>query len=279
MSSSGLKRTVNRILVAVDASPQSMAALRVATELAAKLEAELVGIFIEDINLVQTARLPFSHQISLSTGTSRRFDSPNIERQLRAQARWVQNKMALLAERYNIRWFFRVVRGAIPAQLLAAAVNADLTILGKTGWSGRRMLGSTAQSLVIQSPTSALILQKSVRFGHPVILVYDGSETGRKALASLDIIASPESLLTIIILAENDEEARKLRTEVETWFKRQDAKPQYRWLKKVDSDELANLARTEGCGLLVLPTKSDRLSKETILETLNKSECAVFLVS
>jgi nucleotide-binding universal stress UspA family protein len=278
MSSNSLKKTVNRILVAVDASPQSLAALRVATDLAARLEAELIGIFVEDINLVHTAGLPFAHQISIETGALRRLDSSNIERQLRAQARWVQKNIAVLAERSSIRWSFQVVRGKISAQLLAAAVDADLTILGKTGWSGRRWLGSTAQRLVIQLPCTSLILQRVVHFKHPVILVYDGSEAGQKALTSVNLIASHDSPVLVIILADDAEEAGKLRQDIDTWFEKQDLKPHYRWLKKLNSTILANLTRAEGCGVLILPTKIERLSEKTILNTLNQSECAVLLV-
>jgi len=278
MSSSSLKRTVHRILVAVDASPQSLAALQVATDLAARLEAELIGIFVEDINLVHTAGLPFAYQINIATGSLQRINSANIERQLRAQARWVQNNMAILADSTNIRWTFRVVRGNIPVQLLAAAMEADLTILGKTGWSGGRWLGSTAQKVVIQAPCTSLILQRTVHFKLPVIVVYDGSEEGRKALASVNLIASHDSPILVIILAENAEKAGELRQDADSWFVKEELNPQYRWLVKLDSADLANLTRNEGCGILVLPTKSDCLSEKTILNTLNQSECAVLLV-
>ena len=58
----------NRILVALDASPQSEAALRAAAELAALLEAELEGLFVEDINLLHLCGLPFGREIRLVYG-------------------------------------------------------------------------------------------------------------------------------------------------------------------------------------------------------------------
>ena len=75
-----------RILVALDASPQSVAALRAAAELAALMEAELEGLFIEDINLLHLCGLPFSHEIGSYTAKRRQLDNLALERQLRGLA-------------------------------------------------------------------------------------------------------------------------------------------------------------------------------------------------
>jgi nucleotide-binding universal stress UspA family protein len=47
--------TIRRILVALDASPHSFAALEAAAHLAAHLEAELFGLYVEDENLLRGA--------------------------------------------------------------------------------------------------------------------------------------------------------------------------------------------------------------------------------
>ena len=52
------KPQMRRILVAVDASPHSLAALDAALRLAADLEAEIIGLFVEDINLLRLAGMP-----------------------------------------------------------------------------------------------------------------------------------------------------------------------------------------------------------------------------
>ena len=45
--------SIRRILVALDASPASLSAMQNAVELAARLGAELIGLFVEDINLLR----------------------------------------------------------------------------------------------------------------------------------------------------------------------------------------------------------------------------------
>ena len=57
-----------RILVALDASPRSLAALSTAGALAAELDAELSGLFVEDINLQRLLALPFAREFCLLSG-------------------------------------------------------------------------------------------------------------------------------------------------------------------------------------------------------------------
>ena len=46
---------IRRILVALDSSPHSMAALETAVELAANLGARIIGLFVEEANLLRAA--------------------------------------------------------------------------------------------------------------------------------------------------------------------------------------------------------------------------------
>ena len=54
---------IQRILVALDASTDSLAALDAAAKLAQCLQAELVGLFVEDVNLLYMAGLPFTREL------------------------------------------------------------------------------------------------------------------------------------------------------------------------------------------------------------------------
>jgi nucleotide-binding universal stress UspA family protein len=63
MNPEGRLQGFQRILVALDASPASLAALDFATELAERHQAELLGIYVEDINLLRSAEIPFTREI------------------------------------------------------------------------------------------------------------------------------------------------------------------------------------------------------------------------
>ena len=80
---------VYRVLIALDATEDSLASLDLATRMAAKLRAELEGLFIEDINLLRLAELPCTRIVSVATTSSEGMSLPSMERELRRQPRCV----------------------------------------------------------------------------------------------------------------------------------------------------------------------------------------------
>jgi nucleotide-binding universal stress UspA family protein len=278
MSEAGSSLAVRRILVALDASPQSLAALEAATQLAARFKAELIGIFVEDINWIRLANFPFAREVSHYSAAPRRLDSPEIELHLRARARRVQQAMSSMTKDTGLRWSFRIARGVISVELLAAALEADLVILGKTGWSGRRRVGSTTRTMIIQSPRQMLILQRRVRLGVPVMLAYDGTKTGQKALEAARLVWVQGSPVRVLLLADDAETAQRLQAEAREKMGEMADAAQFNWRPNLDGPRLARLLRIEGCGVLVLPSESDQIPGEILLGLLDEIECAVLLV-
>ncbi|MEJ2163975.1 MAG: hypothetical protein P8X90_00500 [Desulfobacterales bacterium] len=95
-----------------------------AADLAERLEAELIGLFVEDINLLRVAGLPFVREISFFSPTLRRLESIEMEHQLRAQAEQMRRIVAQTAEQRGVSWQFRVTRGPVAAEVLAAGADA-----------------------------------------------------------------------------------------------------------------------------------------------------------
>ena len=79
-----------RIWVALDESPCSAAALTAAAALAAEMDAELAGLFVEDINLQHLIGLPFAREFSLLTGAGRPLSQGDVERSWRREAEAMQ---------------------------------------------------------------------------------------------------------------------------------------------------------------------------------------------
>src|SRR6516165_5238200 len=161
---------LHRILVALDASTHSMAALAAAVQLAAAMEAELEGLFVEDINLLRLAGLPFAREVR-HTASLEALDSLRMERALKAQAAQAREALAAAARRAQVQWSFRVVRGQVTQEVLAAAAKADLVTLGKQGRSrspGAR-LGSTALRVALDAPGALLLVEYGVPAGQPVL--------------------------------------------------------------------------------------------------------------
>lgn len=119
---------IRRVIVGLDPAPQSRALLEAAAEAAEQMEAELVGLFVENVDLLHFAGLPFAREVGITSAVRRELDVEAMERSLRGLAREAQRLLASVAERTPVRWSFRVSRGSLMAELLAAAEEADLVI-------------------------------------------------------------------------------------------------------------------------------------------------------
>ncbi len=272
---------IRRILVALDASPHSLAALETATRLAALFGAELLGVYVEDINLLRASQLPFTREIRLHSGARRRLGTEQIERELRAQAELARRALTVSADRARVRWSFRVCRGTVVSELFTAASEMDLVILGRSGWSPieRRRLGSTARALLSQGPRPALVLQRGTRLRPPVAVLYEGSALGQKAVRVAATLAQGEdSHLVVLLVGDEAEATRMLRKQVSGWLEDRRLLARYRHLPSWKPSQVANSLKSEGVGGLVLPATSEILEEGPLLALLEETEIPVLLV-
>jgi nucleotide-binding universal stress UspA family protein len=271
--------TIRRILVALDASSHSLAALQAAADLAARLDAEIQGLYVEDIRLLRLSDHPLARELNFYTPNARIFDRQSAELQLRTQARQARRAMERLADRIQLRWSFRVVQGSVPIEVLNAAEESDLVVMGKVGWSGRRRLGSTTRLVLTEAHRPALILQEGARLSLPVGVVYDGSPAAQRGLAvAAEVMHNSKGFLTVLILAEDVGTARESQALIVQWLRQRDLRARFRWLIRPTGDGLKSLLQAEGCGLMVLPVGSPFFPGDTMADFLPTMECPVMLV-
>jgi nucleotide-binding universal stress UspA family protein len=281
MNERELEPTIRRILVALDASLHSLAALEAASELADALKAELIGIFVEDVNLLRLAGLPFAREVGFLSGVDRPLDSPGMERALRIQAEQARQMLAGVARGRQIRWSFRVVRGQVATELLTAAQEADLLALGRASWALTRRvrLGATAREVVAQASGAVLLLQHGHAICPPVQLVYNGSPAARRAVPTAAHLASiTGGQLTVMVVANAPEVAQRLQEEVDGRLQAQRVEGHYRQLDNPAAEELAQALHMAGGGTLVIGADNPILEGEGLPTLLDAIDCMVFLV-
>lgn len=120
--------TVRRIVVGLDTGPRTRAALEAAAHLAASMQAELVGLFVEDVELLHFAGLPFAREVGYPSASLRPLDVAAMERALRAAAEEVRRTLATVAAHGPLSWSFRTARGAVPDALRAAAAEGGIVV-------------------------------------------------------------------------------------------------------------------------------------------------------
>lgn len=274
-------RIFRRILVALDASPHSRAALHTAVQLAADLEAELEGLFIKDANLLRAAQLPFAEEVRTHSVAPRQLSDRRAERQLRRQAERAEAALQEATEQAEVPYDFRVVEGQVTRTLFQEAGEADLVAMGKTSTrSSRRRLGTTSQALLSEASTPVLVLRRALRSRQPVLTYYDGSEEGQSTLRVAAQLATrgPGHLLKVLLPAADEEEAQRLYEEVQDQYGARVSQLQVRSLTDIERDRIATLARREGRGLVVMPGRSAPLSDTSLQRFLYELDRPLLVV-
>jgi nucleotide-binding universal stress UspA family protein len=272
---------IRRILVALDASPHSLAALEAAADLAASFQAELIGLFVEDVNLLRLADLPFTREIGLFSARRRQIEVHEVERQLRGQARRVRRTFSVITQRLDLRGTFRVARGAITSKLLDAAADADMIILGKAGWSPIRLrqMGSTARAVALKSSALTVVLQDGTRLCSPIMLLYGDSPLAQKTLTVAARLVEEEEdwTLNVVIVAEGPEEAERMKEQAAQWLREHELVAEYYPIIGGSVPKLRQLIR-QRCGTLILAADSSLLRDEDLATLLEHVEAPVMIV-
>ncbi len=112
-----------RIVVALDAgvSPRELEA---AAGLAGGAGAELVGLYVEDAELLRFAALPFALEIGVASAARLKLDVGAMERAMRGLADAAARMLESTAGQNAVPWSFRVVRGFAARELLRTAAEA-----------------------------------------------------------------------------------------------------------------------------------------------------------
>lgn len=150
-----------RVVALLDDSRQSQAALAAAVTLADEVSAELVALFIEDLDLLRCAAFPFTCEVGASTGLARPLESAELEASLVRQGQRITRALEKAVAGRTLRHRLQVSRGQVVGEALAAAAPGDVLVLGKAGlssrWGWSSRLGSTSRRLVREAPCTVII--------------------------------------------------------------------------------------------------------------------------
>jgi hypothetical protein len=192
-----------RVIVSCDTSPLGESAIAAAAALARRLDAELKGIFVEDINLIRTAALPFTQEVASATALVRRMPPGELQQLLERQAQSVRGVLAQAASALSLQWTFQVVRGAPLISVLDVMQGLDLAVFGHLGRF------STHPAAAAAVPTR-----------QPVMVIYDGTPAADRALDAAAALAEGMRCGLVVALMDTSERASTLRTQARAQLER-----------------------------------------------------------
>jgi nucleotide-binding universal stress UspA family protein len=240
------------------------AALAALSLLAGRTPAEILGMFVEDIELLMLAELPIAREYCLLTHVERHLQAPDIERQFRIQARAAHQALAEIASRLGSTLSFRTVRGITTTLMREALTETDLILFG----AGRGALRTPGGS------TRADTGRPSRR--QPVV-VFDGSDAAQRALQVALQIAPDEVIpLTVILTASNPDLLSTLADQTS----RLAGNRSLQLVKMVNPawrDVIEQAHARHGAALVVAIT-AELLQQENLERLRNRLNCPVVLV-
>lgn len=270
---------MTEILVALDHSSHSRAALESAAFIAKLMEAKIHGLFVHDDQWLRISKLPSRSEIDELTGRISPMGRGAVEKEIRELEKTIKEHFELISRLHELPHSWSTLKGVVADKVLEAGKDCDVITIGSKGRSYFKSdkLGSTAAAIIRKADKPVMILQKRNDFGKSPIAVFDGSAksvTGVK-IAS-EIARRNETRLTIIDLSEVFPSAEDLNGGLlAKWGK----------VAKILKLEQPNMGRflfmisqVRG-GLLILPNNKRFTGRIAMKHILESADCPVLLAN
>jgi nucleotide-binding universal stress UspA family protein len=194
---------LKRIVVAVNASRQSLHALASAVELARILGAELAGVFVHDINLLRVGEHASCTEVLMWSGSTRSLSQEDVRRELRAQATRASTATAGAAEAAGLTWSFHEPQGQVAHEIVSLGSSSVLLVVARGAGllpGRRRRLGSTARGILANATRPVLFMSLGDVWRGPVGVLVDESPEARATLEmAVDLTPHGSRLVMIVV--------------------------------------------------------------------------------
>lgn len=269
MSSATKQAAFRRIVVGLHASGYNQPALETAVRLAAALGAELEGVFIEDVNLMRLAGLPFLREVRLWSLAEEALSSQRMERELRALARRAEQMLVQAVGETGVRWSFRVWRGRTEAASLIASFDADV-------WSLARVGSLASYAMRPDYKAHARTINYPVT---PISVLFRSSEQAAKALyAACHLAKDLDALITVWLPKLETNVAKDLQEKVGNVLNAHTQRARFVELTDLSVHTLAKAVNASRSTVLIAAAGDPLLQQKGLSQCLEALSCPLLLV-
>lgn len=269
------------VVVALGGRAREDFAIELAGELAQTEAPELLGLFVENAELLEHASSQWAREI-LQTGQERDLDRSSLERQLRSQAALARSHFESASVRLGLRHRFEVARGDIfaePIRRAAAAEALVVSLAAALGGSSVWPRGFARQFIEARLPL-ILLAREGWLTGQSIAVIADEITASNRALATASRIARQSKSPLSVLLPVTDEKDRigLVRLTHEILAGHGVHKSDIIQLSETTVPGIVHAARACRARLLVMPSRSEPEESETIDELMRRFRGALMLV-
>jgi nucleotide-binding universal stress UspA family protein len=288
------EKMIKSILVPLDSSKSSLAALQTAIQIGEITKAKLKGLYIEDIlrllewqpvELIGSA-IGSSPMIPSSKKTEEQLE---IENKFANEGNSIKKIFQDNCSRNSIACDFLIKRGNVSEIITEESRKVDLAVIGRRGSdtypAEAKEPGPTTENLLRHTTRPVIVAPPGSKFGNKILIAYDGSKTSQRALMTGALFASVlKSEVKVVSVADDIDTAQKPLDEAKEFLSNYDLKTTYVVDFGFSKPWKPILEQADGfkAGLIVLGAFGDNKLLELIFgsttkEVLMKSKCPVLL--
>jgi len=264
-------KPVSRMLIALDAMQEKPGALETAVALAAHRQSELMMLFIEDMNLVNLAGLPFASEIDRTSVTERKLDSIQMTRTFRSQTQRLSRQLEQMTRQKNVPYSLRIVRGHYLQEALSAFEVMDVLFMCRTvGKYGKRSTEQKLSSLKSESHYHAT--------SNGVWLMYNDSPAIERAFAVASDIAAATQQNLVVMIHGDDDKVSQVKQQISKYSDRAIAINYFIISPEQQEDTVIELLHSRLCRMLVLPISTEEAEQQNADRFLERLGIPVVVV-
>ncbi len=245
-----------RVLILLDGSRLSLAALEAAAEIASARNAEVLGIFVEELNLLRTAGYGFAREVGGSSGLARPLEATVLQARMQALAEQARRSLQHAMARRGLVQTLKLCRGRVAEEVLNLMQPEDLVVLGRVGWSGipGTRLGSTARALLRQAPGDVLLWAepRPRRQNRVVVLLNHDQGANHRALRVGAELARRSNQPLSVLLRTSPEDDPSVAEDMLTFLQREGLAARVRRIPVASAGAAVRAMQEEGAAQLVV---------------------------
>jgi len=264
-----------RVIVAVGSTPSDSLTLAAAAQLAQAVGGQLTALFVEDINLLKLAELPFAFELGATLPTPRPLATRDVERAFRAQADELRRTLAEVANAFRLDFTFSIVRGKPANALFEASAEQDLIVLAG---AAARALGHYGPASAVRRALRAATKSPGPRTAQPVAAVLQEGPCAQRMLAVAHGLAQACAAELIFFLAPNEAGDMPDAAVIQNWLEQQGASASIVALHDSAPDSVAKLAAQAGAQALLWPGDGDLAIATKVERLLAAISCPLIVV-